>query len=380
MQAQVNQITAPFQFANGITVKNRVVMAPMTTWSAGQDHSVSAQELAYYRQRAAGAGMIITGCSPVSAEGIGFTDEFASWDDKFLPSLTRLADATKSGGAVAILQLFHAGNKAVADLVPHRDVVSASAGVAAKGPFNDGVTVSRALQIDEINAVIEAFGEATRRAIEAGFDGIELHGAHGFLLQNFLSPHFNQRQDQWGGSSEKRMAFPLAVVRKVQSVIQQYAKRPFVLGYRISLEEAEATGLRLADSLQFIEQLIQHHISYLHLSLKDALNDRPIGDTSGVLMIQQLVTQLDGRIPLMAAGQMTMPEHVEHALALGLDFAAIGRGLVMNPHWVEIASGQKDGVITNSLSVKDLGLLNIPDKLWDIIMSMKGWFPVETTS
>jgi 2,4-dienoyl-CoA reductase-like NADH-dependent reductase (Old Yellow Enzyme family) len=133
---------------------------------------------------------VITGCTHVLPNGIGFTDEFASYDDGFVPSLRRLAAAAKSGGAPAVLQIFHAGNKAVPELVPGGEVVSASAVTTEAGPFSPPVT-PRALTHDEILDAVRAFGETTRRAIEAGFDGIELHGAHGFLIQNFLSPRFN---------------------------------------------------------------------------------------------------------------------------------------------------------------------------------------------
>ena len=108
-------------------MRNRVVMAPMTTWSGNADGTVTDEEVAYYQKRVSGAGLVITGCTHVQANGIGFTDEFAAFDDRFTPSLRRLAVAAKSGGASALLQLFHAGNKAVADLTPHGEVVSASA-------------------------------------------------------------------------------------------------------------------------------------------------------------------------------------------------------------------------------------------------------------
>ena len=163
---------------------------------------------------------------------MGFTNEFAAYDDRFIPSLRKLADAAKSGGALAILQLFHAGNKAVPELIPDGELVSASALAAPAGPFNRGEQASRALGHDEISGVIHDFGEATRRALEAGFDGVELHGAHGFLIQNFFSPWFNQRTDEWGGSLANRMRFPLEVVREVRRVIETHARKPFLLRYR----------------------------------------------------------------------------------------------------------------------------------------------------
>ncbi|RIJ13152.1 NADH:flavin oxidoreductase, partial [Pseudomonas sp. 91RF] len=99
MKPNYPEIFRPLRFANGLTIDNRLAMAPMTTWSANPDASISEQELAYYRRRVKGIGLVITGCSHVSPEGIGFDAEFAAWDDRFLPSLRRLAQAAKSGGA-----------------------------------------------------------------------------------------------------------------------------------------------------------------------------------------------------------------------------------------------------------------------------------------
>ena len=218
---------------------------------------------------------MITGCTHVLPNGIGFTGEFASHSDRFTPSLRRLAEAAKSGGAPAILQIFHAGNKAVPELVPGGEIVSASAVKAAQGAFNDGDITPRALSHDEILDVIVAFGEATRRAIEAGFDGVELHGAHGFLIQNFFSPLFNRRDDEWGGSLENRMRFPLAVVHEVKRMIDLHARRPFLLGYRISPEEADEGGLRIGDTYELIDHLVVAGVDYVQCRYRACFMPNP---------------------------------------------------------------------------------------------------------
>ena len=180
---------------------------------------------------------MITGCTHVSPNGVGFTGEFGSDSDRFTPGLRRLASTAKSGGAMAILQIFHAGNRAPPELIPGGDIVSASNGLGEPSPFAPCDIPARALTEPEILAIIADFGAATRRAIEAGFDGVELHGAHDFLIQNFFSPLHNRRTDRWGGSLENRLRFPLAVIGQVRRVIAAHADRPFVLGYRVSPEE-----------------------------------------------------------------------------------------------------------------------------------------------
>ncbi|WP_336951119.1 NADH-dependent flavin oxidoreductase [Acinetobacter sp. AS167] len=367
----------PFELVHGISLRNRIVMAPMTTWSGNEDATVSEQELEYIRHRAQDIGLVITGCTHVQENGIGFTNEFAAYDDHFIPSLTSLAQAAKSGGAPAILQIFHAGNKAVPSLIPHADLVSASALAAPAGPFNDGQLKSRALSHNEILEVIHAFGETTRRAIEAGFDGVELHGAHGFLIQNFFSPQFNQRDDEWGGSLEKRMHFPLEIVREVKRVIKQCAKKPFVLGYRISIEEYDEKGLRIADSLQLIGRLIDAEISYLHVSLVDLLNSKPVDTIDEQLIIKQVIDYVGDQLPIMAAGMILIPDQAEKALGLGLPLVAVGKGLIINPEWVQLAQNDRADEIETQLDLEKMPELVIPEKLQQVIEATKGWFPIK---
>lgn len=363
---------SPLPLTSTVTLRNRIVMAPMTTWAGNPDGTVADEELAYYRRRVNGVGMVLTGCTHVQANGIGFTDEFAAFDDRFLPGLTRLATAAKSGGAVAVLQIFHAGNKALPDLTPGGEVVSASAVPTEASPFAPSVT-PRALSHAEILDVITAFGKATRRAIDAGFDGIELHGAHGFLIQNFLSPRFNQRTDQWSGSLENRMRFALAVVAEVKRVAAT-AGRPFVIGYRISPEEPGVGGLRIAEALALTDRLIETGIAYIHVSLGNLLTATPL-DTTGDMTIAALFTQhVAGRVPVIAAGQIRTPDQAVQALDTGLSMVAVGQGLVINPDWVELARDGKAAQIATALDLSDAPALAIPAKLSAVIGAMPGWF------
>jgi 2,4-dienoyl-CoA reductase-like NADH-dependent reductase (Old Yellow Enzyme family) len=370
-------LLAPFTLGDGIVLRNRIAMAPMTTWAGNDDGTVSDEEEAYYRLRVKDVGLVITGCTHVQENGIGFTDEFAAYDDKFVPSLKRLASAAKSGGAPAILQMFHAGVKTSPDLVS--DIVAASAVSGDAGPSAPAI-VPRALTDAEVDDVVQAFGEATRRAIEAGFDGVELHGAHGFLLQNFLSPHFNQRTDRWGGSLENRMRFPLAVVAAVRGAIADHATRPFLLGYRITVDEPHDDGLRIAEALTLVSRLIDAGLDYLHVSLPDALEARPVDAPDGPTIIEIVQGHLDGRIPLIAAGQIRTPEQADQAIAAGLSLVAVGQGLVMNPDWVRHACGDASEPVALDIAASDVPRLAIPSKLWSVIESTTGWFRVRQTA
>ena len=376
MTMEYSKLFQSFALTPDIELRNRIIMAPMTTWSANSDGTVSEQELNYIRQRVNGVGLVITGCTHVQENGIGFTNEFAAFDDRFIPSLKKLAQAAKSGGAPAILQIFHAGNKAIPDLIPNTDVISASALKTPTGSFVDSQMMSRALSHDEILKVIHAFGETTRRAIEAGFDGVELHGAHGFLIQNFFSPLFNQRQDEWGGSLEKRMRFPLEIVKEVKRVIKQHAKKPFALGYRISVEEYDENGLRIGNSLQLIDCLIDSGIDYLHISLTDILNSKPVDSVDEKLTIQRVIEHVNYRVPFISAGKIRTPHQALQALAFGLPLVAIGKALVMNPDWVELTANHQADQISTELELEKDPELHIPDHLWHEIKIRKGWFPI----
>ncbi|MYN26966.1 NADH-dependent flavin oxidoreductase [Duganella levis] len=368
-----SELFEPLALLPGLVLRNRVVMAPMTTWASNEDGTVSDEEEAYYRRRAQDVGLVITGCTHVQANGVGFTGEFAAHDDRFIPSLRKLALAAKSGGAPAILQIFHAGVKTLPTLVS--DVVAASAVPGDGGPFAQAV-MPRALSDEEVIAVVQAFADATRRAIAAGFDGIELHGAHGFLIQNFFSPHSNRRTDQWGGSLENRMRFPLAIVEAVKRTIAEHADGPFALGYRISVEENIEGGLEIADSLQLITRVIDAGASYIHASLGNALDQVPSSGTYSTTIVGILHDHIGDRVPLMAAGRIKTPAQADSALNTGLSLVAVGQSLVINPDWVACARNGRASDVRLSISAADVPRTGIPSKLWDVIKATPGWFDV----
>ena len=376
MNEKYSNLMESFTFKNGVTLRNRVVMAPMTTWASNDDYTISDAELNYYKKRVTGVGMVITGCTRVQPNGIGFANEFAAYDDSFIPSLRKLAEATKSGGAQAILQIFHAGNKALPAFTPNGDVVSSSALETEATAFAPSVT-PRELSHDEILEVIHAFGEMTRRAIEAGFDGVELHGAHGFLLQNFMSPFFNRREDQWGGSLENRLRFPVAVIREIKSVIKKLATKPFTLGYRISPDEPQEGGLRMQDTYALIERLIEEDVDYVHASLASALSSKPVDSQDEKTYLELIVEKANGRIPVLAAGSMVTPDDVASGLDKGLALAVVGQGLIMNPDWIEKVQNGQESEIQTTIKTSKVSELELPEKLWGVIQASGPWFKLE---
>ncbi len=362
-----------FTFKNGIRISNRLIMAPMTTWASNNDYTISDDEVTHYHSRVNAVGLVITGCTRVTANGIGFTNEFASYNDLFIRSLKKLAVSAKKGGAPAILQIYHAGNRAIPGLIPGEDLVSASAFKIDGSFYTPNNKVPRALNHEEILDIIRAFGETTKRAIKAGFDGVEIHGAHGFLVQNFLSPLFNQRTDQWGGSRENRLRFPLAVITEIKRVIKEHSTKPFLLGYRLSPEEPLEGGLRIGYIYPLLDQLVKE-VDYIHVSLANLLNDKPIGNNGGKTIIELILDRVGGQVPVVAAGRIRRPEDAVKALELGLSMVAIAQALVMNPNWVELIKEGRAEEIETALRISAVEEKAIPPKLWNQIKSATGWF------
>ena len=360
------------KLGSAINVKNPIVMSPMTTFSGNADGTVSESELRYYRLRSKGVGMVITATTYVSPSGKGFLGQFAAYDNSFLPGLTKLAQTIKGEGALAILQMFHGGRMAIPTEVPEGKTYSASS-IAAPRP--EAITPIEMTET-EIQETIKAFGETTKLAIKAGFDGVEIHGANGYLVQQFFSPNSNRRKDIWGGSKEKRMNFPLAVIAEVKKVAKEQDRPNFIVGFRFSPEEIENPGITLEDTLSLLDVLEDKGLSYLHISImdfwqssmRDKMNTKPI--------ICKIIDQIHGRVPFIGVGSIHTPEDAMKALESGAEFIALGREIIMEPDWVNKIQLGKASEIKTTLSKGDKESLEIPEPLWNVIINTPGWFPI----
>lgn len=367
---------SPYILPNGVELKNRIVMAPMTNFSSNPDGTVSDDEVSYYARRSGGVSMVITACTYVTPNGKGFHGQFRGDLDEMIPSLSRLAKAIKDQGAKAILQIFHGGRMCPPELVPNGEIVSASDVPAERGGVPSEEITPRALTEQEIEEIIHAFGETTRRAIEAGYDGVEIHGANGYLIQQFFSPHSNRREDRFGGSLEKRMTFPLAIVDEVQRVVKEHATPEFIVGYRFSPEEPETPGITMGDTLKLVDKLADKGLHYLHVSLADFYSTarRGVEDTSKS-RIEYLLETIDNRVPLIGVGSIYKAEDASKAFKAGVPLLALGRELIIDPDWVQkVAEGRENEIVTKIDQTKQNELV-IPDPLWNVIIHTPGWFP-----
>ncbi|MBM6616966.1 NADH-dependent flavin oxidoreductase [Bacillus suaedaesalsae] len=378
MNGNEEYMLTSYTLPNGVELKNRLVMAPMTNFSSNPDGTVTEAEVNYYARRSKGVSMVVTACTYVTPNGKGFHGEFGGDKDEMIPSLKQVADAIKGQGAKAVLQIFHGGRMCPPALVPNGEIVSASDVPAERG----GVSTEepdlkpRALTESEVQEMIRSFGETTRRAIEAGYDGVEIHGANGYLIQQFFSPHSNKREDQFGGSLEKRMTFPLAIVDEVKRVVKEHATSPFIVGYRFSPEEPETPGITMGDTLKLVDELADKGLDYLHVSLQDfhSTAKRAVEDTNKK-RIDYLLETINNRVPLIGVGSIYTAEDARKAFESGVPLLALGRELIIDPDWVQkVAEGKEADIVTKIDKTKQEELV-VPDPLWAAIVNTPGWFP-----
>lgn len=256
-----SQVFRPITLRNGVETANRLAMAPMLVYASHEDGSISQADYDYFSLRNDTGGLIITGAASVSEEGLGRIGQLTAYDDSRTDGLRKLASIMKSKGNKAIMQLHHGGREAKGAYKLYGKTYAPS-----RIEFSFLDYVPEELTHEQILGIIEDFGQGARRAIEAGFDGVEIHGANHYLVQQFLAGTSNKRTDQWGGDFEQRMAFPLAVLKKVKEVAAELGGKDFIVGFRMRPEEVhgEEIGYTIDDSVKLVDKLIEYGVDYLH--------------------------------------------------------------------------------------------------------------------
>ncbi len=301
--------------AHGPALKNRFVLAPLTNLQSHPDGTISDEELNWLRMRAEGGfGLTMTCAAFVQREGIGFPGQLGVCSDEHLEGLARLATALKRHGTHAMVQLYHGGMRSPEAII----------GRKPQCPSDEAQTGARAMTRDEIARTIDAFIAAARRADRAGFDGVELHGAHGYLLCQFLSPEVNRRDDAYGGSLENRSRLLFELVDGVRAA----CRTDFTLGVRLS---PERFGVNLAEVRLVAARLMQEgRIDFLDLSLWDVFK-LPEEEAFKTRSLLSWFTDLDrGSVRLGAAGKIMTGADAARALAAGLDFVIVGRAAILH--------------------------------------------------
>lgn len=319
-------LTSPTRIGN-MELRNRMVMAPMVTNYAYEDGSVTGRLRAYHEERAkGGVGLIIVEASYVHSSGKGFQNEVGMCSDKHIPGLRSLADVVHVHGAKIAIQLYHGGRQTTSNVTGQPIVAPSPIPDPTKGE------TPKELSKDEIAGLVRAFAEAARRAKAAGFDAVEVHGAHGYLINEFLSPYSNRRTDEYGGSLDNRMRFPLEVVRAVRQAVGP----GFPVLYRMSADEKVPGGLTLDETRPFAVRLEQEGVDALHVSAGVYESAQwiiqPMSLPRGCLLDLAREVRSVVKIPVIAVGRINDPEVAETALAEGkADLIALGRELLTDP-------------------------------------------------
>ena len=334
----------------GVALRNRIVISPMCQYSAAEGLADDWHVVQYGRFAVGGAGLVFTEAAAVSPEGRITHGDLGLWSEEQVPPLARIVSFLHAQGAAAGVQLGHAGRKASMQRPWHGNG-PLNAEDAARGdlpweivaptalPIGEGWLVPRALDEAGILRIRDAFATAAERALRAGFDAVELHMAHGYLLHQFLSPLTNRRNDAWGGDAEGRMRFPLEVARAVREVWP--ADRP--LFARISAVDGVEGGLGLEDQIAFARRLREAGVDVVDCSSGGIAGSATAAKgpprTYGFQLPYAARIRKEAGVATMAVGLIVDPRQAEAALRAGeADLVAIGRQALEDPNWPQRAA------------------------------------------
>jgi len=339
-RAALEKLFSPIRIGS-MELENRIVMPPMTTVLGGADGEVTDRFIDFYVARARGGAALITSeaidvhpyTHNLSLGDRGFT---AIYDDRFIPGLRRFTDLMHAAGAKVSVQLHHSGS-AMLMIDPSKPPVAPSAVPCPGGP------VPRPLTVEEIEELVQAFGAGARRIREAGFDAVDIHGGHGYLIAQFMSAYFNRRTDGYGGDLESRLRFPIEVLREVRKNVGD----DFPIIFRFSADERVAGGRGVDESVAIAPLLVSAGADCL--SITTGMHFTLLYTVAGAAMPMGLNVESAAAIkrvvevPVMVAGRLNDPLLAGAVLAQGkADLIAIGRGLIADPELpAKLAAGRR---------------------------------------
>lgn len=298
---------------------NRFMLAPLTNMQSHPDGTLSDDEKHWLVKRAEGGfGLVMTCAAHVQKRGQGFPGQLGTFSDDHVPGLTGLATAIKSHGSVAVVQLHHAGRRSPADLIGESPVC----------PSDDPETGARALTTDETEELIADFVKAAVRCDRAGFDGVELHGAHDYMICEYLSPELNRRSDRYGGSLENRARLLMEIV----SGIRRECRPDFNLSVRLS---PERFGMQTPEICEVYGRLVDVGVDFVDMSLWDVFKEPADPDFAGRRLVDVFAAIPRGRTRLGVAGKLYSADDARRAIDAGADMVVLGRGAILHHDFPE---------------------------------------------
>jgi 2,4-dienoyl-CoA reductase-like NADH-dependent reductase (Old Yellow Enzyme family) len=323
----IETLFTPVSFPRGKSMTNHFALAPLTNLQSNPDGTLTDAERNWLVMRAQGGfGLTMTAAAHVQAIGQGFAGQLGTFSDLHIPGLTELASQINATGSVSIAQLHHAGNRAPADLIGGTPVC----------PSDDAETGARALSTEEVVALVADFVAAAQRCETAGFDGVELHGAHGYIICQFLSGTLNRREDQYGGSLENRSRVLFEMIAGIRGVCGP----DFIVGVRLS---PERFGMDINEIRTVTQRLIDSDdVDFVDLSLWDCFKEPEDAAYKGSTLVEMVTdierrtTPTGRRVPIGVAGKLHEPADIERALRLGADFAFLGRVAILHHNYPKL--------------------------------------------
>jgi len=311
----MSNLFQPINFKSGSTIKNRFMLAPLTNTQSHVDGRLSDDEYHWLTMRAKGGfGLTMTCAAHVQAVGQGFPGQLGIFGDGHLEGLTRLAKGINDEDSLSVVQLHHAGMRSPAELI----------GQAPVCPSDHADTGAVALSTEQVDQLIEDFILGAERAVTAGFDGVEIHGAHGYILAQFLSGTVNQRQDKYGGSIENRMR----PITEIIEGIRARCPKNFLLGLRLSPERFD---VHLPDIIEVAKRILADaKIDFLDMSLWDSFKEPEDEAFKGRSLLSYFTELERGDVALGIAGKLRDPNEVRLAMEADIDFVLLGRAAILH--------------------------------------------------
>lgn len=303
-------------------LRNRIVMPPMLTNLASVDGTVTDKLIEYYILRAKMLGILIVEASYISKGSNLSEKQLGIYDDSLVPGLCKLSEAVHGNGTPVLIQIMHSGAKAYVG----------SGGIQTVAP--SAIDCARKLKVREIDTLLDHFADAAGRALDAGFDGVEIHGAHGYLVNQFFSPLTNRRNDKYGGSLRNRMRFPLEVVERVK---EKVGKK--LLLYRIGSDDLNPNGTKIEDSIQLAKRLEDLGVDIIDVS-GGLCGSRPseLQNILGYFIPHAQKIKKAVKVPVIGVGNIKDAKYANKLIEDGaVDLVAIGREIMKDPDWASKA-------------------------------------------
>lgn len=310
----------------GIRLRNRIVMPPIATERATPRGEVTEWHTKHYATIAVdGPGLVIVEHAYIRRDGRMSDRQLGIYDDALVPGLAQLAQAIRSAGAVACVQITHAGSRTT------RAIIGSQPISAWTLPVPGDTEPPRALRREEIQHLVHDYAEAAKRARAAGFDAVEIHGAHGYLLSQFVSPLTNRRTDDYGGSLENRLRFPCEVIRAVREAVGQTT----LVLYRFGADDLMPGGITADDAERIAPILAEAGVDILDVSGGLGGSGRDRFTEQGYFVLLAARVKRAAKIPTIGVGNVREPEYADRVIRDGLvDLIAVGRAQLADPDWV----------------------------------------------